>query len=140
MTVEAYWGLSDDELYEIIGEAVLGGGLGAGPEDRRRFRVFGRGLFEEMHRDLQRKICHHERLRGLIDADGGTRADVTDAAGIAKVLEELGGGTGHPVLDYAAVGVLVSRIGLRAFCANAPAPELEPEPTEGPEPPQRGGE
>ncbi|MEV3938741.1 hypothetical protein AB0K52_22560 [Glycomyces sp. NPDC049804] len=114
MTLEQYWDKSDDELYELLGAALQGEGLGLGPSDRRRHRKFGREWFEKRHRELQRRICHDRRLQGFL---GSSRSDrLVDAAAIYEVLQQIG----EDVVAIPLLSVLIARVGLSEFCKSAP--------------------
>ncbi|KDN81196.1 hypothetical protein [Kitasatospora cheerisanensis] len=118
MTVEAYWDKSDDELYELIGAALLGDGPGLSPEDEEEHRRFGREWFTNKHRELQRRICHDPRLQGLLGTTSSDR--LLDAAGIYGVLQGLEGDSAVTgAVNSAVLAVLVARIGLGTFCVNA---------------------
>jgi hypothetical protein len=105
---------SDDELYALLGAELLGEALGLSPEDEDEQRRFGKQWFADKHRELQRKICHHERVQPFLGTSGSDR--VIDVAAIAELLTDDLGPTS------AIVAVLVARIGLGAFCQNAPMP------------------
>ncbi|MES9536415.1 hypothetical protein AB0C21_04195 [Spirillospora sp. NPDC049024] len=114
MDLVEYQGMSDDELYTLLGAELLGEGVGLSPEDEEEQRRFGKQWFTDKHRDLQRKICHHERIQPFLGTSGSDR--VIDAAAIAELLTDDFGPTS------VIVAVLIARIGLGAFCQNAPAP------------------
>ncbi|WP_327236137.1 hypothetical protein OG349_21450 [Streptomyces sp. NBC_01317] len=116
MTLDLYLDKTDDELFELLGAGLLDDGLGISPADRGANRRFGKQWFEHKHRDLQRKICHQERVRGLLGTTGSDR--VLDAAAVYEVLQHLG----EEPATAGVLAVLVARIGLGSFCANAPAP------------------
>lgn len=116
MTVEEYWTKSDDELYAVLGAALLGEGLGLSPEDADEFRRFGREWFANKHRELQRRICHHDRVQDLLGTTGSDR--LLDAGAIYEILRRLGDDS----VNAAVLAVLVARVGLGAFCDNAPDP------------------
>ena len=114
MTVEAYWDSTDDELYEQLGAALLGDGPGMSPDDRDSHRQFGRSWFANKKRELQRILCHADRVQGLL---GTTTSDrVIDAAAIYELLQ----GHEHDPVSAAVLAVLIARIGLGTFCATAP--------------------
>ncbi|WP_067814679.1 hypothetical protein [Actinomadura kijaniata] len=114
MTFETYLDKSDDELFELLGTALLGEGPGLSPEDRAAHRRFGRTWFDNKQRELQRKICNHPGIQNLLGTTGSDR--VIDAAAIYELLDKMGE---DPVVAPL-VAVLIARIGLGTFCANAP--------------------
>jgi hypothetical protein len=113
--IETYLDKTDDELYELLGAALLGDGLGIAPEDKDEHRRFGRGWFGNKRRELQRKICHHDKLKGFLGNSTSDRA--IDAAAIYELLQNLGEDT----VNAGVLAVLIARVGLGTFCANAPA-------------------
>jgi hypothetical protein len=115
MSVEEYWGNSDEELYALLGAALLGEGVGLSPEDEESERQFGKQWFIKKHRELQRRICHHEQVQGLIGTSGSER--LIDAYAIQELLGDF---AGDPT-TAALIAVLVARVGLGSFCHNAPA-------------------
>lgn len=116
MTVEQYWGKSDDELYALLGAELLGEGLGLSDDDEDDCRRFGKEWFAKKHRELQRTICHHDRVRPFIGTTGSDR--LLDAAAIYEALQH----AGEDVTTAAVLAVLVARVGLGSFCQNAPEP------------------
>jgi len=68
------------------------------------------------YRDLQSKICHHEKVQTLTGADRVER--LVDAEAVNELLDDLG----HDPVKAAVLAVLIARIGLSTFCTNAPAP------------------
>jgi hypothetical protein len=115
MAIDAYFDKTDDELYELLGADLLGDGLGISPEDKDERRRFGKQWFDNKRRDLQRRICHHDKVKGLL---GNSASDLAiDAAAIYETLQNLG----EDAVNAAVLAVLVARVGLGAFCANAPA-------------------
>jgi hypothetical protein len=114
MTLDLYLEKTDDELYELLGACLLDDGLGISPADRGANRRFGRQWFEHKYRDLQRGICHQERVQGLLGTTGSDR--VLDAAAVYEILQHLG----EEPATAGVLAVLVARIGLGSFCANAP--------------------
>ncbi|MFJ3927642.1 hypothetical protein [Streptomyces sp. NPDC090022] len=115
MSVETYWGKSDDELYLLLGAQLLGEGLGLSPEDEEEKRRFGKQWFANKHREMQRRICHHERTQALIGTSGSDR--LVDAYAIEELVGEFAGDPATAAL----IAVLVARVGLGTFCRNAPA-------------------
>jgi hypothetical protein len=115
MSVAEYWDKSDEELYTLLGAALLGEGVGLGPDDEESERQFGKQWFANKHRELQRQICHHERAQALIGTSGSDR--LIDAYTIQELLGDF---AGDPT-TAALIAVLVTRVGLGAFCHNAPA-------------------
>ncbi|MFF2523865.1 hypothetical protein [Streptomyces liangshanensis] len=116
MTLDLYLDKTDDELFELLGAGLLDDGLGMSPSDRGANRRFGKQWFEHKHRDLQRRICHQKRVQGLLGTTASDR--VLDAAAVYEVLQQLG----EEPATAGVLAVLVARIGLGAFCTNAPAP------------------
>ncbi|MET9678756.1 hypothetical protein [Streptomyces coeruleorubidus] len=114
MTVEEYFQKSDDELYALLGAELLGEGFGLSPDDEEDKRRFGKKWFENKRRELQRTICHHEQAQPLIGTSGSDR--LIDAYAIQELLKEF---AGDPT-TAALIAVLVARVGLGAFCHNAP--------------------
>ena len=114
MTVEEYWSRSDDELYALLGAELLGAGVGLSPADDEDKRRFGQQWFANKHRELQSKICHHERTRALMGTTGSDR--LLDACALQEVLQQ---SFGDPT-TAALIAVLVARVGLGTFCHNAP--------------------
>jgi hypothetical protein len=114
VTLEQYRDKTDDELYELLGAALQGEGLGLGPSDRRRHRKFGKEWFEQRHRELQRRICHDHRLQGFLGSSLSDR--LVDAAAVYEVLQQIG----DDVVAIPLVSVLIARVGLSEFCKNAP--------------------
>ncbi|MFJ6900609.1 hypothetical protein [Streptomyces hokutonensis] len=113
MTVEEHFQKSDDELYALLGAELLGEGLGLSPEDEDSQRRFGKQWFANKRRELQQKICFHEKARHLLGTSSSDR--LIDAYTVYELL-------GH--FDYdpktaALVAVLVARVGLGSFCHNA---------------------
>lgn len=109
-----YWEMGDDELYALLGAALLGTRLGVSPEEQDRDRRFGKQWLERQTSELRRRICTDKRVRGLL---GTTTSDrFIDAVTIAQLLGE------HD--DYAInaplIAVLLARVGLGTFCANLP--------------------
>ncbi len=116
MGVEAYRAKSDEELYALLGAALLGEGPALSPDDEEQRRRFGRQWFANKRRELQRRICHHERARPLLGTTGSDR--LIDAVAVYEVL----GQADEDPTTAALVAVLVARVGLGTFCHNAPAP------------------
>jgi hypothetical protein len=116
MSVEAYWGKSDEELYAILGAELLGDGLGISPEDQENSARFGKEWFTNKHRQLQRRICTHERVQGLLGTSTSDR--FLDAVTIYELLKELGDDT----VNAAVVAVLVARVGLGSYCSKMAEP------------------
>jgi hypothetical protein len=111
-----YFEKSDDELFELIGEALEGDVIGFGPSDRRRLRKLGRSWFEEKRREMQATVCHHPRLQGFLGTSGSDR--LVDAAAIYEVLQKIG----DDLIAAPLLAVLIARVGLGEFCRNAPEP------------------
>jgi hypothetical protein len=110
--VKEYWDRSDDDLYELLGAALLGEGRGLSPEEQDDQRRFGRQWFARQHDELQRRICRDKRVRQLIGTTASDR--FIDAVTISEILsshDDLG-------LNAALLAVLVARVGLGTFCAN----------------------
>ncbi|GHA54272.1 hypothetical protein GCM10010372_63050 [Streptomyces tauricus] len=117
-TVESYWDKTDDELYALLGAELLGEGLGLSPEDEEGQREFGREWFADKHAELQRRICHHEKVQPFL---GTTSTDrLLDAITVQELIADFAGDAKTAVL----IAVLVGRVGLGMFCRNAPEPEL----------------
>ncbi|WP_432889842.1 hypothetical protein ACQPYH_11370 [Kribbella sp. CA-245084] len=114
MTVDTYWDQTDDELYERLGAALLGEGLGVSPDDRDSHRKFGRSWFANKTRELQRIVCHAEVVQGLLGTSTSDR--VIDGGAVYELLQ----GHGHDPVSAAILAVLIARIGLGTFCATAP--------------------
>ncbi|MEI5101850.1 hypothetical protein RB200_29230 [Streptomyces sp. PmtG] len=115
MSVEEYWSRSDDELYALLGAELLGVGPGLSPADDEDKRRFGQRWFANKHRELQSKICHHERAQAFIGTTGSDR--LLDACAIQELLQQ---SIGDPTTS-ALIAVLVARVGLGTFCRDAPA-------------------
>ncbi|MFE1455834.1 hypothetical protein ACFW7K_12695 [Streptomyces sp. NPDC058735] len=115
MTLDIYADKTDDELYTLLGAELLGEGLGLSPEDEDAHCRFGRQWFQSKHRELQRKICHQERIQGLLGTTSSDR--LLDAAAVYEVLQHLG----EEPSTAGVLAVLVARVGLGTFCVNAPA-------------------
>ena len=115
MTVEQYWAKSDDELYTLLGGELLGDGIGLSPEDQEEHRRFGKEWFSAKHRELQRKICHDERIQPLLAPTGSDR--LIDALTIYETLRQIWDAS-VPALGILAV--LIARVGLGEFCRDAP--------------------
>ncbi|MEV0284758.1 hypothetical protein AB0H36_11640 [Kribbella sp. NPDC050820] len=106
-----YLNKTDDELYIVLGYELLGDGLGIGTGDDDKYRKFGLTWFNNKRRQLQQKLCLHPRLRGLAITSSGDAA--AEAAALFEILQDLGESTPNA----AVIAVLVSRLGLGAFCA-----------------------
>ncbi|MBQ0977848.1 MULTISPECIES: hypothetical protein [Micromonospora] len=117
MTVEQYWTKTDDELYALLGAELLGEGVGLSPEDDESHRRFGKEWFSNKHRELQRKVCHDERIQPLLGTTGSDR--LVDAITVAETLRLLDDAS-LPAIGL--VAVLIARVGLGEFCRNAPQP------------------
>lgn len=116
-TIESYWDKTDDELYALLGAELLGDGLGLTPEDEDNRRQFGREWFANKHREFQRRICHHEKAQALLGTTASER--IIDAFAVQELLADFD----NDPKTVALIAVLVSRIGLGAFCRNSPEPE-----------------
>ncbi|MFD3679444.1 hypothetical protein [Streptomyces sp. NPDC058613] len=114
MTVEEYWSRSDDELYALLGAELLGEGVGLSPADDEDKRRFGQQWFANKHRELQSKICHHERAQALMGTTGSDR--LLDAYALQELLQQ---SIGDPT-TATLIAILVARVGLGTFCHNAP--------------------
>jgi hypothetical protein len=77
-------------------------------------RRFGKGWFGNKRRELQRRICHHDKLKGFLGNSSSDRA--IDAAAIYELLQDLG----EDSVNAGVLAVLIARVGLGTFCANAP--------------------
>jgi hypothetical protein len=60
-------------------------------------------------------LCHHDKLKGFLGNSTSDRA--IDAAAIYELLQNLGEDT----VNAGVLAVLIARVGLGTFCANAPA-------------------
>jgi hypothetical protein len=116
VTVEDYWNKTDDELFELLGLELLGEGLGLSPSDKRRHRKFGREWFAARQAELQRRVCHHNRLQGFIGTGASDR--LLDAAAIYEILQNVD----DDLVAIPVLAVLIARVGLGEFCKNAPDP------------------
>ena len=112
--VGVYWERTDDELYELLGASLLGSGaVGISPEEQNRNRRFGRRWFERQYHELQQRICTDKKVRDLIGESVSDR--MIDAGTVAGLLAQQDDYGPNAVL----IAVLVTRIGLSAFCATA---------------------
>uniref|UniRef100_A0AAU2JGT1 Uncharacterized protein n=1 Tax=Streptomyces sp. NBC_00049 TaxID=2903617 RepID=A0AAU2JGT1_9ACTN len=116
-TVESYWDKTDDELYALLGAELLGDGLGLAPEDEENHRTFGKEWFANKHHEFQRRICHHDKAQALLGTTSSDR--LIDAFTVQELLADFD----SDPKTVALIAVLVGRVGLGAFCRNAPAPE-----------------
>ncbi|SBV25565.1 hypothetical protein GA0070620_1042 [Micromonospora krabiensis] len=117
MTVEQYWTKTDDELYALLGAELVGEGIGLSPEDDENHRRFGQEWFSSKHRELQRKICHDERIQPLLGTTGSDR--LIDAITVYETLRLIEDAS---LSTIGMLAVLISRVGLGEFCRNAPRP------------------
>jgi hypothetical protein len=110
--ITSYSERSDDELYELLGAALLGTGtVGISPEEQDRNRRFGKQWFDRQYAELQRRICTQKTVQDLV---GQSRSDrMVDAGTIAGLLAQQEDFGPNSLL----IGVLVARIGLSVFCA-----------------------
>ena len=107
-----YWHRADDELYELLGASLLGSGsVGISPEEQDRNRLFGRRWFERQYHELQQRICTDKKVRDLIGESVSDR--MVDAGTVAGLLAQQDDYGANAVL----IAVLITRIGLSAFCA-----------------------
>ena len=111
MDIAALLELSDDDLQEMLGVALLGGGPGMSPADHESYRRFGKEWFGRRYHDLRRRICGNEHLGALRESSSADR--VLDALAVQQKLSQFD--------EYAAnslvLAVLVVRIGVGTFCS-----------------------
>ncbi|MGH3611050.1 MAG: hypothetical protein ACRDRK_00205 [Pseudonocardia sp.] len=108
-----YWDCDDDELYELLGAALLGtGAVGISPEEQDRNRRFGKRWFDRQYHELQQRVCTQKTVRDLIGQPTSDR--LVDAGTVAGLLAQQDDYGANSVL----IAVLITRIGLSAFCAN----------------------
>jgi len=103
---------SDDRLYESLGDTLLGGGIGAAPEDPDHAKRFARWWFNERLSEMTRSVCNDPAVRALIRDPHGGR--LVEAATVADALMTL---YDHPALTI--IATLFVRMGLTTLCGSA---------------------
>ena len=101
--------MSDSELLSMLGEELLGPGVGFGPDDPDRLRRFAERWLARHVSDIQNALCGKAEVRAVFEKDLQERLD--DAAIVADALSAL---RGNPPVTTLAV-VLVRR-GYEAVC------------------------
>jgi hypothetical protein len=86
--VQTYENRTDDELYEALGAAMLGSGLGVSPGDQDRFRRFARAWFDNKIGQLRQRIRDSETYRIWAETAGPGQA--VDSNIVAGALQEKG--------------------------------------------------
>ncbi len=61
--VQAYEDRTDGELYEVLGESLLGIGLGVSPGDRDRFRRFAKTWLTNKAQQLRQRVIDSDTYR-----------------------------------------------------------------------------
>ncbi|MFD9735246.1 hypothetical protein [Umezawaea sp. NPDC059074] len=79
-------GLSDDELYEIVGLDLQGSGLGVSPADRARFGRFARSWLDNKSGQLWRWVRNTDTYRIWLESAG--RDQLVDPDTVGRVLVE----------------------------------------------------
>lgn len=106
-----YVDLPEDELYELLGAALLGDGPGIAPDDPDEAARYGKQWFTRHYALLQQRICLHQQVKGF---GGNSTSDrIVDVVAISEALRQLG----DEPIKAALVAALVVRIGLGLFCA-----------------------
>ena len=102
---------SEDDLYALLSQIILGSGLGVGTEDPDEQRKFGRSWFKDRRADIQKIVCEGQlfsRIRGI-----GNRKD--SALHVATIADGLASLFGKPAALV--IAILVIRTGLDKFCS-----------------------
>jgi hypothetical protein len=112
--LDLYWHRTDDELYELLGASLLGSrAVGISPEEQDRNRRFGRRWFDRQYHEIQQRVCTDRKVRDLAGESVSDRViDAVTVAGLLAQQDDYG-------VNAVLIAVLVTRIGLRAFCATA---------------------
>jgi hypothetical protein len=101
--VQAYKDRTDDELYELLGEGLLGVGLGVSPGDRDRFRRFAKAWLANKAQQLRRRVLDSDTYRIWVQTAGTGQAIEPDI--MADILR----GQGEDDETAAVLAVLLDR-------------------------------
>jgi hypothetical protein len=101
-----------DDLYQELGDVLIGGGLGMGGRDRHESRRFGKRWINSRSNELVKLVCTSD-LRQIVGTGG-----VDDVAQIATALYDA-----YPdVTTAVVVAAIFVRRGLDVVCAAYDAP------------------
>lgn len=107
-----YWEMSEVELLDALGTALLDEGIGFAPEDPARRGRFAAQWLEDRWERIRAVLCGDPRIRAALRSEFGDR--MLEAATIADALATLAGRPATSVL-----AVIVLRRGGAALCAAA---------------------
>ena len=108
--VEALETASEDELFEALGNALLGESRDFKSGRSDRARRFGREWFDDRLAGLREEVCGSRSVQTMLRADVGDR--MTEIAVVTDAIETL---RGHPSATI--VAVILVRRGLQALCS-----------------------
>jgi len=108
-SVEQLWTVPEPQLLSVLGEALLGAGIGFAPEDQSRARRFAERWLAERWKRIRETLCGDPRLRAVLYSEMGNR--LLKVATVADALAMLAGRPATSVL-----AVIVLRRGGSALC------------------------
>jgi hypothetical protein len=107
------WEAPEENLFEALGAALLGEGIGFGVEDPFRRRRFGERWFKEHLNEIRQRICGDPGVRSLLDDRvGGQMMD------LATVVGAMAGVCGSHHDAATVLAVIVVRRGVDALCGS----------------------
>ncbi|TDH60794.1 hypothetical protein E2C06_20055 [Dankookia rubra] len=120
--VEFLTNVSEDRLWELIGEAALDGpdgasyislvdGLAARQTRGERARIAGETWLARHRKALQAAVCGNEHLRTIVSSDPGAYVEVARA--VADAILAI-----HLVFPVTTISMLIARKGLDWICAD----------------------
>lgn len=112
-TIEELAEMDDEELYEVLGQELLGPSRGFGGQDIDRMITFARRWLDQHWIEIRVKICGEDAIeilkeRPVLDA-------ISDAAVIADFVAQA---YGRPAATV--IAVIICRRGLQALCGSTP--------------------
>lgn len=102
----SYDEMDEDELFDALGESLLGDGSGMGTRDRGRNHRFGKQWFQEHLPEFRTALCKKGAVKRAIHSTVPVEA--------STVFDALATSVGHPAYTIAAV--LIARRGLQWLC------------------------
>ena len=112
LSLESLFSYDDDELLELLGQELIGTGVGFGPADASRYQRIAAEWLTIHTDELRSKVCGNTAVQVVTNEEGGNK--LADAA---VVTDAVMASLGHPSASIVAV-ILIGR-GLARFCSGA---------------------
>jgi hypothetical protein len=110
--VTLVWNSSEDQLFELLGAELLGGGLGVGADDPEHASRFARKWFLSRRNKLREKLCGKTIVESMTTESGARMVEITTIMELMG--QEFGSDQVHLLL-----AVLLLRQGLTTLCGDA---------------------